>query len=72
MKKLTRFLTSKKTTLLAVASGAALVSFDSSFVTALGDLGLAGAATTKIVAAAKLGSLILASLGYSPLKRPDA
>lgn len=72
MKKLTRFLTSKKTTLVAVASGAALVSFDASFLTALGDLGLGAAVTTKIVAAAKLGSLILASLGYSPLKRPEA
>ena len=61
MNKLKRFLTSKKTTLVAVASGAALVSFDSSFITALGDLGVGTAVTAKIVAAAKLGSLILAS-----------
>lgn len=69
---LLKLLTDKRTTLLAALSGVALMFFDATFVATLGDLGVGSAVTAKLVAFAKLSTLILASLGYSPLKRPDA
>jgi hypothetical protein len=72
MDALTRFLTSKRTTLLAVTSGVALLFFDASFVSLLAELGIGAAVTAKLVALAKLSTLVLASLGYSPLTRPAA
>jgi hypothetical protein len=66
------FLTDKRTTLLAALSGVALLLFDATFVATLGDLGVGPGITAKLVAFAKLATLVLASLGYSPLKRPDA
>lgn len=66
------FLTSRKTTFLAVLGSLALLFFDAAFIAQLHDAGVSAALTTKLVALAKIGSLLLAALGYSPLKRPDS
>lgn len=63
-------LTSRKTTLAAVLASVALLFFDASFLATLHELGFSEAVTTKLVAAAKLVSIVLAALGYSPLKKP--
>ena len=64
------FLTSKKTTAAAVLASFVLLFFDASFIAALHDVGLSDAITAKLVAGAKLVSVVLAALGYSPLKKP--
>lgn len=70
MSTLLAFLTSRKTTFFAVLSSLALLFFDAAFLAQLHDAGLSAVVTTKLVAVAKVGSLLLAALGYSPLKRP--
>ena len=65
------FLTSRKTTFLAALSGALLLFFDASFIATLHDIGVSDAITEKLVSAAKLATLLLAALGYSPLKKPE-
>lgn len=65
------FLTSRKTTFLAALSGALLLFFDASFIATLHEIGVSDAITAKLVSAAKLAALLLAALGYSPLKKPE-
>lgn len=72
MDMLRTFLTNKSTTFWAVCSGLLLLFFDAQFIATLHELGVTEAVTGKLVSAAKLISLVLAGLGYSPVKRPDA
>lgn len=72
MDMLRTFLTNKSTTFWAVCGGLLLLFFDAQFIATLHELGVTEAVTGKLVSAAKLISLVLAGLGYSPVKRPDA
>ncbi|MFY7923309.1 MAG: hypothetical protein ACOVSI_12940 [Gemmatimonas sp.] len=65
------FLTSRKTTFLAALTGAILLFFDASFIATLHEIGVSDAITAKMVSAAKLATLLLAALGYSPLRKPE-
>ena len=70
MSALLTFLTSRKTTLAAFVAGLVLLFYDAAFIATLHDLGISEAVTGKMVSAAKLSSMLLAALGYSPLKKP--
>lgn len=70
MDMLLTFLTSRKTMVLGLLSGMLLLFFDAQFIATLHDLGVSEAVTGKLVSLAKLISLALAGLGYSPLKKP--
>ncbi len=65
------FLTSRKTTLVAFLMGLVLFFADASVVSTLHDLGIGDVVIAKLTAFAKILSMGLAALGYSPLKRPD-
>jgi hypothetical protein len=64
------FLTSRKTTFLAVLSGALLLVFDDQFIALVHNLGVSDVATTQVVNGARLVAYVLAALGYSPLRKP--
>lgn len=65
-----RFLTSQKTAVLSAVSGMTLLVADQAVQDELRTLGMSETTAARLVSAAKLLSIVLAYLGFSPLKRP--
>lgn len=72
MKRLLRFLTSKKSTAVGAVGAVVMLANDARFVQSLQKVGLSATDADNLTTYGEIGFVVLAALGYSPLKKPEA